>query len=191
MKTLTLVLALLLLPVSLFAAGYQVQQSQTVAVTVADTTTETTLLFPGPGAGLTLHASDYVGLGHLFRFHLEGRIGTAIVLPTLRVRLRLGPAVLLDTAATTLLSISGERRWAFDAHFSVRDRDIDGVAEIMAGGAFAYDRGSGSGRVVGMVGNVEYVEMDTENLMDVTVQWGTANANNTITCEQALIEWVY
>jgi hypothetical protein len=105
--------------------------------------------------------------------------------PTLRVKVKIGGTIYLDTTAIALTALAGTHGWALDATITVRTVGAGGTA-------------LGNGQMYISVGafidldtlNTVPVAIDTTiaNTVDVTFQWGTANAANTETTTNLQIE---
>lgn len=186
-KKLLIALFLLLASVSSADNGVVVKFIQTNEQTVADTTDETTLFGAGQGSP-TIDGYYFMGgnPGQLIRVHLEGTIGTAVLLPSLRIRVKMGGVTFMDSTATTVLSISGDRRFALDARFVVRD--TNSPADVAGFGMFTYSTGVTGTGALELSGSVNSVDLTLSQEIEVTAQWGTASASNTITTHMATIE---
>jgi hypothetical protein len=155
-------------------------------VAVANTTTETTL-FPST---LTIPA-DTVVAGTSFRLTISGSYTTTLVPPTLRVRIKLGSVVVVDTGAVTSPIANAA------AHFF----DIQGIVEFRSIGA------SGTAKAEGRVFFAEdsslvpkvfefppafaaSINTTVDQVLSVTAQWGTASLSNSITEKTLIVELI-
>lgn len=157
--------------------------TQTQSVTVANTVTETTLIGTGVGSLVIPANTLQVGMtvkGWALGFH------SAVANPNIQVRVYFGSTVVLDTGIVT----SGNSTNAiWEARGFVTVRSI-GVSGTVAAQGF-YMEGQGGPNLFGMV-NTSTVTIDTtaSQTINMTVQWGTASASNTITCTNHIIEGV-
>lgn len=159
----------------------------TASATVANTTSETSIIGTGVGT-LTLPANT-LSVGRQVHMHLFGYLGTTGT-PTLRIRWKAGSTVLADTTAQTLsASISGNE-W-FEAFLDLTCRSVGVTGTVIGQGMFRYHLGAGAaGTDMLEALNTSPVTLDTTatQALDVTAQWGTANASNTITGTNASID---
>lgn len=144
--------------------------------TVANTTTETafTAQYEIPANQLTV--------GTVIRMRLWGVYGTDAVAPTLRVRVKLDATTVLDTTATTLPSAQSNDGWEGDVQCVVHADGASGEVNSQALFEFAPS-------TLVNVPNAANATIDTTvaQTMTVTVQWGAADADNTITLQQMAI----
>ena len=154
--------------------------SQIVDKTVANTTTETSLLSAGRGSK-TLPA-DTLKQGTVIRITLSGKLSDTGN-PTLNIRLKLGGTEVCSTGANNLDTSVTDVDWRTELHFVCRSTGASGT--VQGGGYFSHDNGSDFGMV-----NASTITVDTTAALDidVTATWGTADAANTITCQEAPIE---
>lgn len=147
---------------------------------VANTTTETSL-FTGAsvpaGATRTIEAG-MTAAGTVYRLRIEGTIGTTGT-PTLQVRIKIGATTVGDsTAFATPNNSNGS--FVIDTYVfvytvggagSVRCELVGMISPALTGAVTITDfRGN----------NLSGVDFTASNTVDVTVQWGTASASNTI-----------
>jgi hypothetical protein len=152
--------------------------TQTASQTVANTVAETTLLGTGQGT-LSLPASFFV-VGKTLKGRVQGFIGDDAIPPTIRIQVKLNAVTILDTTATTLLSITGTRRFELDFELTNRTTGVSGT--IFSQGLFKYFRDNTTEEKICLLNTAtNTVDTTISQLLSVTVIWGTANANNTIT----------
>lgn len=158
------------------------------AQAVGNTATETSLIPPGNGS-LVMLASG-LQPGNLIRVTARGKWRTAVVPPTLRIRLKLNPGtpvVILDSTATTTVSTTTELSWLMEALLVVANSGA--VALMLARGylhlsttaiaATSWDLGKNGTAIF---------DSTADNTLEVTAQWGTADANNNIVCDVFTVE---
>lgn len=157
-------------------------------ITVVNTTTQTSLIGAGQGT-LTLPASFGV-VNKGLRFRASGTFGITGT-PTLTIRLKKGTTtggagIVLNTGAQTPVALTAARMWRIDV-----DLIYNSTTVLVGNGFFEYIGGAAA------VGNPTFWEFGTgagativtgsENI-DLTAQWGTANAANIITCTDFSME---
>lgn len=145
--------------------------------TVANTVTETTF-----AVAYSLPANKVSGTGTVIRGKITGIYGTTGT-PTLRLRLKIGGTTVLDTTAFTTASGLTNRGWTLEYQFHVQAIGSSGTAEIQGEARFSTAAITAS---VALLANTAVVSIDwtTAQAIEVTAQWGTANAANTITMRQ-------
>jgi len=147
--------------------------------TVANTGSETAF-----ASGYTF-AANTLAAGSIIRIKAFGLYGTALVAPTLRGRLKFGSVTALDTGVLSTLvgSVNGVGWWAEASVYliSTGSTDAQGFAEFATAAT--------TGLSVNMV-NAAPVAIDftSSQALTLTVLWGTADAANTITLKQLVIE---
>ena len=155
--------------------------SQTTDKTVANTVTETTLIDGGVG-NLTIQANS-LKVGDTIRLALLG-YHSGVSNPTIRVKVKTNSTVQLDTGAVGSANSTNELV-QLNALLTVRSI---GASGSIIGHGYYQELGAGIGNFP-MV-NTAAVTIDTtiDQVLDITVEWGTASASNTITSTNVLIE---
>jgi hypothetical protein len=146
---------------------------QTANKTVANTGTETTL-FSGTGT-LTIPGS-YLQVGSIIQIHLSGLLGSAVVLPTIKIKVYLNANVICDTTAVTLLAQLTAGGWEANATLTCRTAAVAGKVN----GTLIMPMGIANTPLQSALGDVT-VDTTIDQVLDVKVTWGTADALNTIT----------
>jgi len=151
---------------------------QTADKTVIDTVTETTLLATGVGT-MTLPA-NIVKVGSSFRINMQGRISDTAT-PTLEFKIKLGGITVVSTGAITLGAVSDDH-WILI--FTGVVRSVGTTGTLMGTGTFLTEQNDHFGLTVAAP-----ITIDTtvDQVLDVTVTWGTANVSNTITSQTATV----
>jgi len=148
------------------------------SVTVSATTTETSIIDGGIGT-LSVPSNNFT-IGDSFRADIAGVLNAANN-ETIQVRVKSGSVILLDTGPQTLPIVSNDV-WTMSINFTIRQIGGSGVASIVSLGAFHYTKLS-TGNVEGFSFNtVNNTTFDTtvSNTLDITVEWGSTNAANSI-----------
>lgn len=158
--------------------------TQTSTVTVANTTTETTITNGGVGS-LTLPA-NYLIAGRSFRIFGSG-YHSNLNTDTLRVKVKLGSVVLLDTGAQASGASTND---GFIISAIVTCRTTGASGTVMAQGEYKEYTGTPSAHDTYQLVNTATTTIDTtaSNDISVTVQWGTASASNTISLTNFTVE---
>jgi len=155
---------------------------QTTTVTLANSVAETTLTGAGVGS-LTIPANS-LKIGTSIRITAKGTIGDTGT-PTFRLRIKLGATAYIDTGAVTFGAFVGRHGWTLNAEITIRTIGAGGTA---------------IGNGIMMVSTVGNPDLDSVNeatsainttgalALDVTAQWGTANALNSVICTNLDVE---
>jgi hypothetical protein len=145
---------------------------------VTATTTESTLINGGVGT-LSVPANGF-SIGDSFRAVFGGVLNAANN-QTIRIRVKSGAIVFLDSGLQPITNITNDI-FTLNIDFTIRALGGTGVASIASLGSFHYVKTS-NGAVEGFGFNtVNNTTFDTtiNNTLDVTVQWGSTNAGNSI-----------
>jgi len=156
--------------------------SQTTSSTpVAATTTEGSLIGTGIG-GMIVPANGFK-VGDSFHAKLGGEVSCTNN-QTLQIRIKSGSVILADTGVMILNTTSGDF-WEIEIDFTIRTIGAAGVASIHANGQFVYIRNSTlaySGAGFSSENNTTF-DTTINNQLEITAQWGSNNAANTISSE--------
>lgn len=158
--------------------------NQNSSVTVANTTTETSLL--GTGLGSATLPANFATAGRSIRVRSYGYISNTDT-PSATLRIKVGSVTIL-TSTGSLPSGLSDALVEFD--FTFRFATIGATGTIIGQGSTKITSGafvSSVGRALVMTAPVT-IDTTVGNLLDVTYQWGTASASNTITMTNATIE---
>lgn len=170
------------------AAGVQTYVSSgmfsaTGTATVANTTTETTLL--GTVNGTKTLPANLFRAGKKVTVRVTGTIANTSA-PTINIKLKFGSTTIAETTATSLVTITGTRR--FVAEFEVTCRTTGASGTLQAGGEFRYFDGSTGEKAMEAAENlVSSFNTTTTHVVDVTATWGTDSPSNTISGTQATL----
>lgn len=152
----------------------------TSSVTVANTVTETTLLT----SAITLPAAFFVA-GKTLRFRLSG-VHSAVSNPNIRVRVKVGGTTILDT--TAMASGNSTNALAIiEGEITCRTTGASGTI-IGQGSYHEYGGGASSGDMPMTNTATTTLNTTTSKTFDITVEWGTASASNTLTITNGTIE---
>lgn len=145
---------------------------------ITGTTVETTLINGGVGT-LSVPANAFK-VGDSFRA-VFGGVVTAANNQTIRIRVKTGSVLLLDSGAQPITNITNNV-YTLNIDFTVRQLGAAGTASIVSLGSFHYNKTT-NGTVEGFGFNtINNTTFDTtiSNTLNVTVQWGSNNATNNI-----------
>lgn len=156
---------------------------------ITGTTTESTLINGGVGT-LTVPANTF-SVGDSFRGDFGGVLSTANN-QTIRIRIKSGSTVFVDSGLQTINNVSNNV-WSLSIDFTIRQLGAAGTASIVTLATFNYAK-TVNGTVEGFSFNsVNNTTFDTtiNNTLDVTVQWGSANAGNSIYSDIFILNKIY
>lgn len=168
--------------------GLYAQTANSTVVT--DTTVETSLINGGVGT-LTVPANGF-NVGDSFRAILGGVIN-ATNNQTIRVRVKAGAIVLLDSGLQNLGSAVTNDVWSLNVDFTIRQIGTAGVASIVSLGSFHYTKTNNSSVQGFGFNTVNTTTFDTtvSNTLDITVQWGSASTGNNIYSDVFVLNKIY
>jgi hypothetical protein len=157
---------------------------------VTNTTVETSLVNGGVGT-LSVPANGF-SVGDSFRA-IVGGVVNANNNQTLRVRVKAGSIVLLDSGPQNLGSSVINDVFSINVDFTIRQLGAAGVASIVSLGSFHYVK-TNNASVQGFGFNtVNSTTFDTtiSNTLDITVQWGAASTGNNIYSDIFILNKTY
>ena len=160
-----------------YAGGVYAQTANSTPVT--GTIVETTLINGGVGT-LTIPANGFQ-IGDSFRA-IFGGIMNAANNQTIRIRVKAGAITLLDSGVQSLTNSIINDIWSLNIDFTIRQLGGVGTASIVSLGAFHYIKTSNAstqGFAFNVVNNTTF-NTTISNTLNVTVQWGSNNAGNSI-----------
>jgi hypothetical protein len=167
--------------------GLFAQTANSTAIT--GTNVETTLINGGVGT-LSVPANGF-SVGDSFRAVVAGLLNTANN-QTIRIRVKSGSVTLLDSGVQSITNITNDV-FSLNVDFTIRALGTAGVASIVSLGTFHYAKTSNA-TVQGFAFNVvnsTTFNTTISNTLDITVQWGSNNANNSIYSDIFILNKTY
>lgn len=148
---------------------------------VTNTLSELSLLDGGLGT-LSVPANMFK-VGDSFHVVITGHL-SSINNDQIRIRIKTGSVNLVDTGTITMAG-STNKHWKLEIFFTVRAIGVAGVASIVSGGTFMYNKDANNSFEGLNFSNELTSDFDTtiNNTLNVTAQWNTANIGNTIYSE--------
>jgi hypothetical protein len=171
------------------ATNYGLYSQTANSVPVTATTLESTLI--GAGVGTLSVPANTFKVGDSFLAKLYGDIscvGTA----TIEIRVKSGSVILADTGVIAL-DVTTNKHWSIEVIFTIRALGIAGVGSIVSSGLFSYIKNSGlnfEGANFSILNNSTF-NTTILNTLDITAQWNTNNAGNTILSELFVLNKIY
>ena len=157
---------------------------------ITNTTVESSLINGGVGS-LTIPANGFK-VGDSFRAQFGGVVN-ANNNQTIRIRVKAGAVILLDSLAQNLGSSVINDVWSLNIDFTIRALGSAGVASIVTLGGFHYTKtnnASVQGFGFNVVNNTTF-DTTISNILNVTAQWGTASAGNNIYSDIFILNKIY
>jgi hypothetical protein len=167
--------------------GLFAQTANSTAIT--GTNVETTLINGGVGT-LSVPANGF-SVGDSFRAVVAGLLNTANN-QTIRIRVKSGSVTLLDSGVQSITNITNDV-FSLNVDFTIRALGTAGVASIVTLGTFHYAKTSNA-TVQGFAFNVvnsTTFNTTISNTLDITVQWGSNNAGNSILSDIFILNKTY
>jgi hypothetical protein len=167
--------------------GLFAQTANSTAIT--GTNVETTLINGGVGT-LSVPANGFA-VGDSFRAIIAGVLSTANN-QTIRIRVKSGSVILLDSGAQAITNITNDV-FSLNVDFTIRALGAAGVASIVSLGTFHYVKTSNAttqGFAFNVVNNTTF-DTTISNTLDITVQWGSNNAGNSIYSDIFILNKTY
>lgn len=159
--------------------------TQTADKTIANTTTETTLI--GTGVGTVTLPANFFTVGKTIRFRFRGIISDTGT-PTVQIKIKLGATTIADsgTVALILSTLSNDY---FEVEGGLTCRTTGATGTVISSGVMLYDKNANASNAIGII-NTGTTTIDTtaSQAFDVTFDWGTASASNTITSQIGTVE---
>lgn len=170
-----------------YTRGLYAQTANSTPVT--GTTVETSLINGGVGT-LSVPANGFK-VGDSFRAVMGGVLNVANN-QTVRLRVKTGSVVLLDSGVQPITNITNDI-FSLNIDFTIRQLGTAGVASIVALGTFHYVKTSNAsvqGFAFNTVNNTTF-NTTISNTLDITVQWGSNNAGNSIYSDIFILNKTY
>lgn len=163
----------------------QIQSSPPITATIV----EKSLI--GLGVGTLSVPENSFSVGDSFVANLYGHIscvGTA----TIRIRVKSGSTLLADTGIIAL-DVTTNKHWNFEVSFTIRSLGVASVGSIVSAGVFSYVKNSGLNFEGANFVSVNNTTFDTTimNTLDITAEWNTNNASNSIYSDIFVLNKIY
>jgi hypothetical protein len=112
---------------------------------------------------------------------------------TIRIKVKSGSVILLDSGVQNLGSAVTDDVWSLNIDFTIRQLGAAGVASIVSLGSFHYTK-TNNASVQGFgfnVANNTTFNTTISNTLDITVQWGAASTGNNIYSDVFVLNKIY
>jgi len=157
--------------------------------TVANTTDELTIIGNGEGS-LSVPANGFA-VGNTFRAYIEGDL-SSLNNAELTINIRDNGNILATTGPMVLVSTSGNYYY-LDVNFVVRQIGAAGTAQLMTSGMFQYTKTSNNTPEVIGFNNLNSTTFNTttDSTLNITAQWNTADAANSIGAHMLTLQRIF
>jgi len=159
--------------------------TQTADQTIANTVTETTLF--GTGVGTLTLPANFWAVGKTIRIEIHGDFADTGN-PTAEVQAYYGATSLIDSGAIALAGLGGTEEWKTEVIITCRSVGATGTLETVIDWEYETTTGSSAIERLDVAGTTTVVDTTASGALDVTFQWGTAVAANTITSTVGFVE---
>ena len=159
--------------------------TQTADVTIVNTVTETSLI--GSGVGTVTLPANFFSVGKMIRFRMRGIYSDTVAPGTVTVRFKFGSTTLVAASAVTPPGSITNAQWEVELAVVCRTTGVAGT--VMPNGVLEFGDGSGASKRYGMVAtSAAIIDTTASQVIDLTWEWGTADAGNTTTAQVLAIE---
>ena len=156
---------------------------------ITGTTVETSLINGGVGT-LSVPANGFA-VGDSFTTILGGVLNAANN-QTIRIKVKSGSVILLDSGIQPITNITNDV-FSLNLNFTIRQIGGTGTASIVSLGTFHYTKtvnATTQGFAFNVVNNTTF-DTTIPNTLDITVQWGSNNATNSIYSDIFILNKIY
>lgn len=155
----------------------------TATSTVANTIAETTILSLSGAVGSKTIPANYFSAGSMVKVYITGSISTDVAIPSITVKVLYGATVLSTATVTPAAQMVGT---FFEYTATVNCSTVGATGQLVTGQVMWVNSLTSNGPVA--VPGAQTVNTTVAGALDVTLTWGTASANNTISALTGYIE---
>lgn len=159
-----------------------------ISTTIVNTNIETSLI--GAGVGTLSVPPNSFNIGDSFVARIGGEISN-LNNTNITFKVKSGSTILVDTG---LIQIKGSvnQFWQLDIYFTIRNVGGVNVASIISNGTFIHIRNNTGTEVFGF-NTINNTTFDTTilNSLDITADWQTASASNSIHSDYFCLNKIY
>lgn len=162
--------------------------AQTANANINTSAVETTLI--GTGIGTKTLPANFLTVGKTIKVRMWGFYGTkASPVGAFTIRFKYGSTTLVTLSPTLTVSLTNQ---AFNLEFELtcRTTGATGTVFVQGEGDF-FTSATAAGIVTGVTTATTTINTTASNAIDVTAQWATSNASNTITSTNYTMEILY
>jgi hypothetical protein len=157
---------------------------------IINTITESSLIGDTVGI-LSVPANTFVA-GDSFDANIIGKI-SCLSSATIHIRIKTDSGVLLADTGVIDLSAATDKTFGLDIKFTIREIGTAGVAYIISGGSFSYNKDGSNNPEVVMFNAKNNTTFDTTilNTLEITAEWNNASTSNSIYSDIFTLNKVY
>lgn len=156
--------------------------SQTVNKTIENTTSEISLF--SAGRGIKTISANTMQVGDTVRISAGGHVSTSGS-PQIEVILRVNGSEIGSTGASNLGNNLASANWNVATIMTCRSAGLNGTVAVS--GFMEHNNGT----IFGIAKNsTTTIDTTSDNLLQLTAIWGLASSANSITCQEAIIEYM-
>ena len=159
--------------------------TQTADQTIADTTDETSLF--GTGVGTLILPANFWTVGKTIRVEIHGDFAD-MGNPTVDIHAYYGATKIIDSSPIALSGLGGTEEWETEVVITCRSVGATGTVETIIDWEYETTTGSSAIERLDVSGTLTTIDTTASGALDVTFQWGTAAAANTLTSEVGFVE---
>ena len=177
-------------PLTIDSNNYGLFAQTANSTIITNTTVESSLINGGVGT-LSVPANGFQ-VGDSFRA-IFGGVMNANNNQNIRIRVKAGSIILLDSGLQNLGSSVINDVWSLNIDFTIRSLGAAGVASIVSLGAFHYSKtnnASVQGFGFNVVNNTTF-DTTISNVLDITAQWQNASTGNNIYSDIFILNKTY
>lgn len=162
--------------------------AQTANANINTSAVETTLI--GTGIGTKTLPANFLTVGKTIKVRMWGFYGTkASPVGAFTIRFKYGSTTLVTLSPTLTVSLTNQ---AFNLEFELTCRTTGATGTVFAQGeGDFFTSATAAGIVTGVTTATTTINTTASNAIDVTAQWATSNASNTITSTNYTMEILY
>jgi hypothetical protein len=179
------------IPTTIPTTNYGLAAQVDSSTTIVNTTTESTLISNEYEGTLSVPANGFA-IGDSFKVSLMGHIN-CLSSATLNIRVKTTAGVLLAGTGVINLDAATAKHWKLDVEFTIRQIGGEGVASIVSGGSFTYNKNASNNPEGFTFISINDNDFDTTiaNELVITAQWNNASASNSIYSDIFTLNKVY
>lgn len=162
--------------------------AETANANINTSTTETTLI--GTGTGTATLAANFLTVAKTIKVRMWGFYGTkASPVGALTIRFKYGSTTLVTLSPTLTVSLTNQ---PFNLEFELTCRTTGATGTVFAQGEGRFYSAAGTvGNISGVTTATTTIDTTASSKIDITAQWATSNASNTITSTNYSMEVLY
>ena len=162
--------------------------AETGNANINTSTSETTLI--GTGTGTATLAANFLTVAKTIKVRMWGFYGTkASPVGALTIRFKYGSTTLVTLSPTLTVSLTNQ---PFNLEFELTCRTTGATGTVFAQGEGKFYSAAGTaGLISGVTTATTTIDTTASSKIDITAQWATSNASNTITSTNYSMEVLY